>query len=50
VGSFTVDILYGDAEGGQRMIIRFSVFPIADRDEMLAIAVHHWNLDRPDPR
>jgi hypothetical protein len=50
VGSFTVDILYGDAEGGQRMISRFSVFPIAERDEMLATAVHHWNLDRPDPR
>jgi hypothetical protein len=45
----TVDILYGDAEGGQRMISRFSLIPVGD-EEWLAAVSRHWNLDRPDPR
>ncbi len=46
---FSIDVLYGDGEGGQRMITRFTV--IGSRDGSLITAVsHHWNLDRPDPR
>ncbi|MBV8958880.1 MAG: hypothetical protein JOZ37_10335 [Actinobacteria bacterium] len=43
-----VDILYGDHEGGQRTITRFSLNPYPDG--WLASAGRHWNLDRPDPR
>lgn len=46
---FTIDVLYGDGEGGQRMISRFAVLPIKD-DAWLAAVSHHWNLDRGDPR
>jgi hypothetical protein len=47
--SFSLDVLYGDGEGGQPMITRFYVTPGRD-DSWLAAAAHHWNLDRPDPR
>jgi hypothetical protein len=44
----TVDILYGDHEGGQRAIGRFALTP---RDEIYLFApVRYWNLDLPDPR
>lgn len=45
----TVDLLYGDYEGGQRMISRFTLTPLADGTHLAAVG-HHWNLDRPDPR
>jgi hypothetical protein len=58
-----VDLLYGDHEGGQRTITRFTVLPVhhpaaaADPDAgpdargaWLATASRHWNIDRPDPR
>ena len=45
----TVDLLYGDYEGGQRVISRFAVIPAAE-DRWLATVSRHWNLDRPDPR
>jgi hypothetical protein len=45
----TIDILYGDAEGGQRMISRFSLLPAGD-EVWLASVSRHWNLDRADPR
>ncbi len=44
-----VDLLYGDHEGGQRMITRFSVMPRRD-DLWLPSVIRHWNIDRPDPR
>jgi hypothetical protein len=47
--AFTIDLLYGDGEGGQRMISRFLVTPVRD-DAWLAAVSHHWNLDRADPR
>jgi hypothetical protein len=47
--TFTVDVLYGDHEGGQRTISRFSVAPAGDA-QWLCSVVRHWNLDRPDPR
>jgi hypothetical protein len=50
----TIDVLYGDAEGGQRAISRFTLVPRTnpDSDERswIASAVRHWNIDRPDPR
>lgn len=45
----TVDLLYGDHEGGQRMISRFLLRPRKDTDWWLT-AARHWNVDRPDPR
>lgn len=45
----TVDLLYGDHEGGQRTISRFAFRP-AGEDEWLASVSRHWNLDRPNPR
>jgi hypothetical protein len=46
---FTVELLYGDQEGGQRTISRFLVLPGGD-DGWYCQAARHWNLDRPDPR
>ena len=47
-----VDILYGDFEGGQRMISRFMLTPHEADDGMrwFASVGRHWNVDRPDPR
>jgi hypothetical protein len=44
-----VELLYGDYEGGQRVISRFAIIPAGD-DRWLATVSRHWNLDRPDPR
>ncbi len=49
----TVDVLYGDHEGGQRAISRFMLRrPSGPSEESpwLASVVRHWNVDRPDPR
>lgn len=46
---WTIDVLYGDAEGGQRVISRFGMLP-RDDGRWLAAAVRHWHLDRGDPR
>jgi hypothetical protein len=45
----TVDLLYGDYEGGQRVISRFGLLPFGD-DGWMAVVARHWNVDRPDPR
>ena len=45
----TVELLYGDHEGGQRMVSRFAVRS-GDGTTWLASVGRHWNLDRPDPR
>jgi hypothetical protein len=47
--AMTVDVLYGDHEGGQRTITRFGFMPRGDADWLLAGA-RHWNVDRDDPR
>jgi hypothetical protein len=44
----SVDILYGDFEGGQRVISRFMLTP--REDHWYASVARHWNVDRPDPR
>jgi hypothetical protein len=47
-----VDILYGDFEGGQRVISRFTLTPRETEDGVrwFAGVGRHWNVDRPDPR
>jgi hypothetical protein len=47
--TLTIDLLYGDHEGGQRMITRFALRPVPDGPG-LATTARHWNLDRDDPR
>jgi hypothetical protein len=45
----TIDLLYGDHEGGQRVETRFSLLPRYD-GKWIASAGRHHNVDRPDPR
>jgi hypothetical protein len=45
----TVELLYGDHEGGQRTITRFVLTP-REAGGWLVSAGRHWNIDRPDPR
>jgi hypothetical protein len=45
----TIELLYGDQQGGQRTISRFAVLP-AGNDGWYCQASRHWNVDRPDPR
>ena len=47
--AFAIDVLYGDMEGGQRVISRFIVVPAGD-DNWYTQTGRHWNVDRPDPR
>lgn len=51
----SIDLLYGDHEGGQRVITRFYVSPRdhatdEEADLWLCSTARHWNLDRDDPR
>jgi hypothetical protein len=49
--SLLIDLLYGDHEGGQRTISRFSVTQTpGDGSDWVCSVVRHWNLDREDPR
>jgi hypothetical protein len=52
--SMSVDVLYGDHEGGQRTITRFYLRPRENECEepwlWTCSTSRHWNLDRPDPR
>jgi hypothetical protein len=55
VGTVTIDLLYGDHEGGQRVISRMMLHRFISDDPdrppgWLSTVVRHWNLDRPDPR
>jgi len=45
----TVDLLYGDHDGGQRTISRFALMPRDDGQWITAVS-RHWYLDRADPR
>jgi hypothetical protein len=49
-----VFLLYGDYEGGQRTISRFSLVPPGEQAEDQSVWIEsvnrHWNLDRSDPR
>jgi hypothetical protein len=44
-----IDLLYGDQEGGQRVISRYGLIPRDDGGWMVS-AARHWNVDREDPR
>jgi hypothetical protein len=46
----TIDVLYGDHEGGQRAITRFGMSPRPDGQSWIVAAARHWNVDRDDPR
>jgi hypothetical protein len=52
---WTVELLYGDHEGGQRVVTRFTMLPRqnahpgAEKGWMASMS-RHWNIDRPDPR
>ncbi|HEY2789035.1 MAG TPA: hypothetical protein VGI72_06225 [Gaiellales bacterium] len=46
----TIDVLYGDHEGGQRAITRFGMSPRSDGEGWIVAAARHWNVDRNDPR
>lgn len=52
--ALTIDLLYGDHDGGQRMMSRMMLRrrPAADGTDgpWIASVVRHWNVDRPDPR
>jgi hypothetical protein len=52
VQPFTIDVLYGDHQGGQRTITRFGMIPLQTSDDTkwFPNVARHWNLDRPDPR
>jgi hypothetical protein len=47
--ALTIDLLYGDQEGGQRVITRFVLRP-GREGTWICSATHHWNVDRPNPR
>jgi hypothetical protein len=49
--SWTVELLYGDTEGGQRTVTRFQAFP-RDSTEggWIATVSRYWNIDNPDHR
>jgi hypothetical protein len=49
-GPLTIDLLYGDNEGGQRMISRYVLRRAGSDDTYLNSSTRHWNVDRPDPR
>jgi hypothetical protein len=54
----TIDVLYGDYEGGQRAISRYLLrrhesqaqLNTGEQARWLASVIRHWNVDRPDPR
>jgi hypothetical protein len=48
--SIVVDLLYGDHEGGQRAISRFTIAPAHSSDAWMCSVARTWNLDRADPR
>jgi hypothetical protein len=43
-----VSVLYGDWEGGQRVISQFALRRV--NDKWLSTSGRHFNVDRPDPR
>jgi hypothetical protein len=45
----TIDLRYGDHEGGQRVETRFSLLPRSDGKWIVSASRYH-NVDRPDPR
>jgi hypothetical protein len=48
-GAFTVEVLYGDYEGGQRVISRYGIVREEDGAWHTTTVLHH-QIDRADPR
>ena len=48
--TMTLDLFYGDYEGGQHTITRFALIPRGDGDVWMATVGRHWNIERDDPR
>jgi hypothetical protein len=50
--AITIELLYGDQEGGQRAISRFALLPheVDGQRVWLASVSRHWHLDRRAPR
>ena len=50
----SIDLLYGDNDGGQRVISRMILRGYRREDkperQWIASVVRHWNVDRPEPR
>ena len=47
--SVSLELLYGDHEGGRRTSTRFGL-PAREGGVWIASVVRHWHLDRPNPR
>jgi hypothetical protein len=45
-----VQLLYGDHEGGQRVVTLFSMIPAGEAGQYYVTTARHWNIDRSDPR
>jgi hypothetical protein len=45
----SVDLLYGDHEGGQHTVSRFVMLP-GEEGHWLCNVVFHWTIESPDPR
>jgi hypothetical protein len=50
-----IDLLYGDHEGGQRTVSRFTLSPPTEPGNSdpwmwVCVVARHWNIDREDPR
>jgi hypothetical protein len=43
-------LLYGDHEGGQRTIARFTITRDEDNEHLISSVGRYWNIDRDDPR
>ncbi len=48
--TITIDLLYGDHEGGQHTVTRISLLPHPDGGPRMASTSRHWNIERDDPR
>ena len=48
-GELAAEVLYGDFEGGQRVISRFRLLRVED-ERWTVSAVRHWQVDRNEPR
>lgn len=47
-GDLGVEVLYGDYEGGQRVVSRFGL--LREDGDWKATVYRHWQVDRADPR
>jgi hypothetical protein len=47
---FSIFLLYGDHEGGQRTISRFGLRAHEEEGRWFCSVTRHWNLEGPDPR